>query len=53
MIVTPSEFSSSEHAAPGRFDAMLLRALERYDAIMEVMLPTLGEERQQLFAWAL
>ncbi len=34
----------------GAFDAMLLRALERYDAIMAIMLPTLGGERRQTYS---
>jgi lysyl-tRNA synthetase class 1 len=29
---------------------MLIRALERYDAIMAIMLPTLGEERRQTYS---
>jgi lysyl-tRNA synthetase class 1 len=44
--------SSTEYYASGRFDEMLLRALERFDKILKVMLPTLGEERQRdLFAF--
>ncbi|MBM3520034.1 MAG: lysine--tRNA ligase [Alphaproteobacteria bacterium] len=42
--------SATDYYKSGRFDAMLLRALEKYDAIMEVMLPTLGEERQQTYS---
>lgn len=34
----------------GTFDAMLLRALERYDAIQNIMLPTLGEERRATYS---
>jgi lysyl-tRNA synthetase class 1 len=34
----------------GAFDAMLLRALARYRAIMDVMLPTLGEERRATYS---
>ncbi len=34
----------------GRFDAVLLRAAESYDAIMQVMLPTLGAERQATYS---
>jgi lysyl-tRNA synthetase class 1 len=34
----------------GRFDAMLLTALERFDAIMDVMLPTLGPERRATYS---
>ena len=42
--------SSTEYYASGRFDEMLLRALERFDKIMEIMLPTLGEERQATYS---
>ena len=34
----------------GAYDAMLVRALERYDDIMKVMLPTLGAERQATYS---
>jgi len=34
----------------GAFDATLLRAAERYDALMEVMLATLRDERQQTYS---
>ena len=45
------EFASATHYyRSGRFDAMLLRAAERYDQIMAVMLPTLGEERQATYS---
>ncbi len=42
--------SSTEYYKSGRFDDMLLVALERYDAIMEIMLPTLGAERQATYS---
>ncbi|NOX73392.1 MAG: lysine--tRNA ligase, partial [Alphaproteobacteria bacterium] len=42
--------SSSDYYKSGRFDAMLLRILERYDAIMAIMLPTLGAERQATYS---
>ncbi len=42
--------SATDYYKSGRFDAMLLRALEKYDDIMAVMLPTLGEERQQTYS---
>ena len=42
--------SATEYYKSGRFDAMLLRAVERYDAIMKVMLPTLGPERQATYS---
>ena len=41
--------SATEYYKAGRFDAVLLRAAERYDDIMAVMLPTLGEERQATY----
>src|ERR1700761_4194835 len=34
----------------GKFDAALLRILANYDKVMAVMLPTLGEERQQAYS---
>ena len=34
----------------GRFDETLLVALERFDAIQKVMLPTLGEERRTTYS---
>ncbi|MEM6664482.1 MAG: lysine--tRNA ligase [Pseudomonadota bacterium] len=42
--------SSTEYYRSGRFDEMLLVALDRFDKIMEIMLPTLGEERQQTYS---
>ncbi|MEM1275194.1 MAG: lysine--tRNA ligase [Pseudomonadota bacterium] len=42
--------SATEFYRSGRFDEILLRAAERYDAIMKVMLKTLGEERQQTYS---
>ena len=37
--------SSTENYKKGIYDKMLLKALEKYDEIQAVMLPTLGEER--------
>ncbi len=34
----------------GTFDATLLTALKRYDAIMKIMIPTLGPERQATYS---
>src|ERR1700685_2966720 len=34
----------------GRFDAALLRVLERFDAVMAVMLPSLREERAETYS---
>lgn len=42
--------SATELYRSGRFDAMLLRALERYDDIMAIMLPTLGPERRATYS---
>ena len=42
--------SSTEAYASGRFDAALLTALERFDAIQGVMLPTLGPERRASYS---
>jgi lysyl-tRNA synthetase class 1 len=42
--------SATEFYRSGQFDAVLLRAAERYDAIMEVMLASLREERQQTYS---
>jgi len=42
--------SSTECYRSGRFDAALITALERFDAIQAVMLPTLGEERRATYS---
>ena len=42
--------SATEFYRSGQFDAVLLRAAERYDALMEVMLKSLREERQQTYS---
>ena len=42
--------SATEYYKAGRFDEVLLRAAERYDDIMAVMLPTLGAERQETYS---
>ncbi len=42
--------SATEFYRSGAFDATLLRAAERYDAIMEIMLASLREERQQTYS---
>jgi lysyl-tRNA synthetase class 1 len=43
-------FSATEGYKSGRFDPTLLKALERFDAIQAVMLPTLGEERRATYS---
>ncbi len=43
--------SSTDYYTSGHFDAALLRMLERLDAVMKIMLPSLREERaRDLFA---
>src|SRR2546421_5990478 len=37
--------SSTDYCTSGKFDAALLRVLERLDAVMAIMLPSLREER--------
>jgi lysyl-tRNA synthetase class 1 len=42
--------SSTEYYTSGRFDAALVRVLECYDAVMKVILPTLGPDRRATYA---
>ncbi|MDO8911949.1 MAG: lysine--tRNA ligase [Phenylobacterium sp.] len=42
--------SSTETYRSGKFDEVLLRMLERFDAVQAVMLPTLGEERRATYS---
>ncbi|MEG1452488.1 lysine--tRNA ligase [Brevundimonas sp.] len=42
--------SSTETYKSGRFDETLLLMLARYDSIMGIMLPTLGEERRATYS---
>lgn len=42
--------SSTAYYTSGRFDEMLLTALERFDAIQQIMLPTLGAERRATYS---
>lgn len=42
--------SATEQYKSGAFDTALLTALKHYDAIMAVMLPTLGQERQATYS---
>jgi len=42
--------SATELYKSGAYDAMLLKAVEKYDDIMGVMLPTLGAERQATYS---
>ncbi len=42
--------SSTEYYQSGQFDEVLLRAVERYDDVMAVMLKSLREERRQTYS---
>lgn len=42
--------SATEHYQSGAFDATLLRVLENYQAVQDIILPTLGEERRQSYS---
>jgi len=42
--------SSTDCYRGGRFDETLLTALERFDAIQKIMLPSLGEERRATYS---
>ena len=42
--------SSTECYKAGIFDQTLLKVLERYDAVIDVILPTLGEERRATYS---
>ncbi|HAD87818.1 MAG TPA: lysine--tRNA ligase [Rhodospirillaceae bacterium] len=42
--------SSTECYKAGDFDATLLTLLQRYDAVMKVIIPTLGEERRVTYS---
>ena len=42
--------SSTEQYRSGVFDATLLTMLERFDQVMEIMLPTLGPERRATYS---
>ncbi len=42
--------SATDYYKSGRFDEMLRHALEKYSEIMDVMLPTLGEERRVTYS---
>ncbi len=42
--------SATEQYQSGVFDPMIIRALEKYDSIMDIMLPTLGAERRKTYS---
>lgn len=43
-------YSATEFYRSGQFDEILLRAVEKYDDLMAVMLPSLREERRQTYS---
>ena len=42
--------SATDYYKSGKLDKILMKALEKYDAIMAVMLPTLGPERRATYS---
>ncbi len=42
--------SATDYYTSGKFDETLMIALERFDKIQEIMLPTLGKERQETYS---
>ncbi|MDA0218494.1 MAG: lysine--tRNA ligase [Proteobacteria bacterium] len=42
--------SSTDWYTSGRFDAALLHVLERFDAVMDIMMPTLRDERRRSYS---
>ncbi len=42
--------SATEYYKSGQFDSVLLMVAERYQTIMDIMLPTLGEERRATYS---
>jgi len=42
--------SATEKYQSGAFDATMLRVLEKYEELMELMLPSLGAERQETYS---
>jgi lysyl-tRNA synthetase class 1 len=42
--------SATDYYTSGRFDGILQRMAERYQAVMDIMLPTLGEERRSTYS---
>ncbi|EYS90838.1 lysine-tRNA ligase [Bartonella bacilliformis str. Heidi Mejia] len=42
--------SATDYYSSGRFDEVLLKILASYDEVMKIVLPTLGEERQETYA---
>lgn len=42
--------SATDYYSSGRFDATLLRLLENYQAVLDIILPTLGEVRRETYS---
>ncbi|MGY8996228.1 MAG: lysine--tRNA ligase [Alphaproteobacteria bacterium] len=42
--------SSTDRYTSGKFDSALMRVLVRFDAVMDIMLPSLREERRQTYS---
>ena len=42
--------SATEYYRSGKFDDMMVRVIEKYDEIMELMLPTFREERKRTYS---
>ncbi|MEM9494877.1 MAG: lysine--tRNA ligase [Pseudomonadota bacterium] len=42
--------SATQEYASGTFDPMLMRMLEKYDDVMNTILPTIGDERKQTYS---
>ncbi len=42
--------SSTDYYTSGKFDPMLMRVLEKYDEVINVVLPTLGAERRATYS---
>lgn len=42
--------SASQYYSAGRFDDMLMRVLERFDKVLDIMLPTLRQERRGTYS---
>lgn len=42
--------SATDWYKSGKFDHMMIRMLEKYQEVMDIMLPTLGDERQKTYS---
>ncbi|MBI1391577.1 MAG: lysine--tRNA ligase [Alphaproteobacteria bacterium] len=43
-------YSATERYRSGAFDATMLKVLEHYDAVMDIILPTLGADRRETYS---